>query len=158
MATTESVFLDLEADLFDMAADALCITTNGDINKHDRAVMGRGCAEQAAKIWIGIDVALAKGIRANGNVVNVLKHPDGKDPRAVLSLPVKHHWNERADIGLIASSLADLVSFTDWAGWTLVVLPRPGCGNGKLNWEREVREVCEAILDERFVVVHREGK
>jgi O-acetyl-ADP-ribose deacetylase (regulator of RNase III) len=149
---------DVAIDLWDIPADAICITTNGDINSQGRAVMGKGVAQQATQRWIGIDVALAKHLRRDGNVVGILKYPDGVDHRYLVSVPVKHHWNEVADVGLIASSLAELVELADRMSWQMVAVPRPGCGNGKLSWDGEVREVCEAILDSRFMVVHQEGE
>jgi hypothetical protein len=37
--------------------------------------------------------------------------------------------------------------------WTTVIMPRPGCGNGRLRWQ-DVSKVLSDILDDRFVVVH----
>jgi len=54
--------------------DAVCITTNGAIRKSDGcAVMGRGCAKDAAKLWSDIPRILGDLIQENGNVVQLLK-------------------------------------------------------------------------------------
>lgn len=37
--------------------------------------------------------------------------------------------------------------------WRYILLPRPGCGNGSLNWERDVRPVLAPVLDDRFSVI-----
>jgi hypothetical protein len=34
-----------------------------------------------------------------------------------------------------------------------VVLPRPGCGAGELDWTRFVRPALTALLDDRFVAI-----
>jgi len=53
---------------------------------------------------------------------------------------------------LIRQSARQLVEMADKFGWGSVVLPRPGCGNGGLDWD-DVRPILEAILDDRFTVV-----
>jgi hypothetical protein len=54
--------------------DAVCITTNGSIRKSDGwAVMGRGCAREAAKLWSDIPYILGDLIQERGNVVQLMK-------------------------------------------------------------------------------------
>ena len=51
----------------------------------------------------------------------------------IYTFPVKHHWREPADISLIVRSAMQLSELVDHYGDKTVVIPRPGCGNGKLS-------------------------
>lgn len=164
-------------DLFNYIgfADAICITTNGFTKTNGRAVMGRGCAKEALKRWPDIDKSLGASIQFKGNTVSYLGH-DFKDTRHtfIYSFPVKpisaifngsnavRHminkfnlgavvpgWACIADINLIEESAKQLKATVDDCGFNLVMLPRPGCGAGELNWE-DVKPVLDKHLDNRF--------
>jgi hypothetical protein len=85
----------------------------------------------------------------------VLRDRDGKAP--LIAFPVKHVWSDPADPDLIVASAHSLVCLADQRGWQRVLIPRPGCGNGRLNWA-DVRALLADILDDRFVVVHVPAK
>jgi hypothetical protein len=68
----------LRGDLWNLAEEdakigavAVCIPTNGDVNRWGQAVMGRGVAMQARERFPGIASVLA-GYLASGNNVNRL--------------------------------------------------------------------------------------
>ena len=130
-------------------ADALCITTNGTVKNNGECVMGRGCAAEAKCAFPAIAKELGDHIRRDGNHVGVLMGPDPY----IISFPVKHQWWEEADPNLIRQSTGELVELADARGWQQVVLPRPGCGNGRLNWA-DVKPILEERLDDRFTVVY----
>lgn len=113
--------------------------------------MGRGVALQAKQLIPGIDRLLATIMVTEGNHTFWIADFDG---RAVLNLPVKNHWMERADVELIRRSLGELVIIASLHKWNVVALPRPGCGNGALDW-KNVKPIVSEILDDRFVVVER---
>jgi hypothetical protein len=139
--------------------DVRVITTNGAIRKDGTCVMGRGCAWEASQRYPGIDKALGDLIKMHGNHVHLLRN--GMNEPSLYSFPVKHHWREVADRELIKRSAFELVALTEM--WDTVVMPRPGCGNGKLRWcscingEGEscdgIKHVLEAILDDRYHVI-----
>ena len=116
----------------------ICITTNGDINSRGLAVMGRGCAFEAKKRFPWIARDLAQLIEMKGNI---FQHVYGN----IYAFPVKHHWDEPADLDLIKESAKSLASRALEYPLTTFILPRPGCGNGRLTWE-EVKPVIEPIL------------
>lgn len=122
------------------------ITTNGFVTKDGRAVMGRGCALEAKTKFEGIDFALGRLIKDHGNRCHIL------GDYGLVSFPVKHHWKEQADLDLIIRSAHELVQLADAHGWQFVVMPRPGCGNGKLKWA-DVKPAIAGILDDRFRVI-----
>ena len=132
----------------------LCVTTNGFVKKNGEAVMGAGIAKTvnllSHKHGMNAAARLGRLITKNGNVVQrIFKN--------VIAFPVKHNWWEAADIELIKESCRQLVSLLGPDETAL--LPRPGCGNGKLNWS-DVKPVIEKILDDRVSIVHwkEEGK
>ena len=147
---------DRGIDLWSIPADAVVITTNGDVNASGRAVMGRGCAKEAKQYFPGIDLTLAVSLKCYGNHAQVLKIVGDPYERtfALISFPVKHHWYEDADYGLIVRSTHELVRIVGANGYQTVVAPRFGCGNGKLSWKM-VRPMIAGLLDDRFVIVHK---
>lgn len=111
--------------------------------------MGRGCALEAKTQFPGIDVLLAHEIQKNGNHVAPLVAPNNE---MIWSFPVKHHWRQKADLELIFRSACELMDIVDEWKYENILLPRPGCGNGQLNWE-DVKLVLDPILDDRVAVV-----
>lgn len=138
-------------NLWDIPADTYIITTNGVIKKNGAAVMGRGCALQAKDMFKGIDYDLGYCIDIVGNIPTYIGEYKLKERvYEIISFPVKHHWRDKADLSLIERS-AKMLPKIIHPGAT-VVMPRPGCGNGGLNWE-DVAPVIEPYLDDRFLVV-----
>lgn len=152
----------------------ICITINGYVRNNGRAVMGRGVSAQAARRIENLPTILGTSIQEHGNVVRQVVP-------MVLSFPVKpcygvcsHHggnvvphvrkrynpgdhvpgWAMHADPEIIKRSLWELSFWHDYLhDDATVYLPRPGCGAGRLNWERDVRPLCE-VFDDWLVVVH----
>jgi len=129
-------------------ANAICVTTNGICKADGSLVMGRGIALDALKRYPNIAKNLGYKVRLLGNTVHV-GAVDGDT--SILSYPTKGDWRDPSDIFLIRKSAVKLVEYATKFNWTLVGLPRPGCGNGFLNWE-DVKRVLSPIFDERFVV------
>ncbi len=137
-------------NLWKAEADLRVITTNPVIDRHGAALMGCGCAREAAKRITGLEYHFARLLRRHGNRVMRLTKP--AKGAALASFPVKHHWHEQADPELIVCSAHQLVALADKFGYSRIVLPRPGCGAGALRWE-DVRPLLADVLDDRFSVV-----
>jgi hypothetical protein len=130
--------------------DAICITTNGFVKKNGEAVMGRGCALEATKRYPDIQIILGTALRHNGNHAVRLMNDKGTD---IWSFPVKHNWWEEADIELIRRSALEMMDAANThPQWKTILIPRPGCGNGKLSY-KDVEPILAEILDDRFFVV-----
>lgn len=152
--------LEEVGDLWSLPADARIITTNGDTNNKGEAVMGRGCALEAKQKSMGIDRALGHLLKTFGNKPRFLLTPgdvlDDGTPCTLLTFPVKHHWRDKADLDLIKSSaniIEDMITAVFENKKVRVVMPRPGCGNGHLDWAN-VKPILDPILDDRFIAVH----
>ena len=64
----------------------------------------------------------------------------------VLNIPTKNHWKDPSRVEYIDAALNRLTAvYQDW-GIKSLALPKLGCGEGGLDWEREVRPVVEAWL------------
>lgn len=151
--------LEVYGNIWDLANDdydALVITTNGFVKSNGDAVLGRGIAKEATERYFGIAKTLGIFLRERGNYPHILVH----SRPSIVSMPVKPQWGPngemgwkaKAEIPLIRDSAEVLVNIADTEGWDRIIMPRPGCGNGKLTWE-EVKPIIEPILDDRFTVV-----
>ena len=162
-------------DMFLETADAICLTTNGTVKRNDAAVMGRGNALQARRHWYGIDRLLGRLLK-KGNKVRVLTRetdaglkylrlPRTKGepllcpvPWHIVAFPVKHQWQEEADLDLIRTSAKELRRVIKDRKWKRVLLPRPGCGNGQLRWEKVKPALNRSFATNKsLVVVHTLG-
>lgn len=137
-------------NMWDIPADAYCITTNGFVKKNGEAVMGAGCAKEASKKWPELPRLLGTLIGADGNIVQFIPNAESY----LIFFPVKHNWWEAADLELIRQSADALMKGIAARNLQTVILPRPGCGNGRLTWP-VVKAVIEPILDDRVIVVSK---
>ena len=158
--------------------DALAITTNGFVKRNGQAVMGRGCAKEATRLFPGIAQALGIAIGELGNIPAFLFNAQNTDiwsfPVKPVSVKVRNEceltdrvvrhmqgqclrfpwtcpgWAAKADMGLIVASARLLVAAADINKYKTIAIPRPGCGAGELNWDF-VKEALERMLDDRFI-------
>jgi hypothetical protein len=163
---------EARGDIFNTECDAVGITTNGFVKVDGRAVMGKGCAKAAAEAIPIIPSLLGHKLQESGNHVHVLYEQNGVK---LFSFPVKPKWREyhvEQDVvtymrgkfnagdkvpgwassaipALIEQSAHELVELANTQGWEDVVLPRPGCGAGELDWAN-IKKILEPILDDRF--------
>lgn len=138
--------IEITGDLWEFPATARCITTNGFVRNDGHAVMGRGCAKQAARRYPALPALLGGLLKEKGNHVFLLmEHP------RLYTFPVKRNWYEQASLQLIERSCQELIPFIK-AGERCVI-PRPGCGNGQRDWVTEVEPILSKLLDDRFMVI-----
>lgn len=133
----------------------VCITTNGFVKRNGCAVMGRGCARQAATKWPKLPELLGTAIQRTGNIVRCIT-PSQIPGSLVVTFPVKHNWWEAADPALITRSMRALGSIADERPEHNFYLPRPGCGNGRLKWG-DVKSLLYPLPDNVFIVTWREN-
>jgi len=148
---TGLIFQEIKKDIW----DAVCVTTNGNIKKDGNAVMGRGIAVAFKCNIPGIDKILASELEKFGNRVNYLgQHRFHNHPIRIFSFPTKHNWWEKSDINLIIQSAKILQVVADKYDYK-ILLPRPGCNNGGLDW----KEVKEAIgfLNDNITIITKEN-
>lgn len=135
--------------------DALCVTTNGIVNKEGKLVMGAGNAKEFRDRFSGIDARLGYYVSKYGNrVFRVGEANLFKKTVTLFSFPTKNDWKDKSDLGLIAQSciqLKQLIKKFRIQG--NVYIPAPGCSNGGLSWEKDVRPVIEQYLTEDKYII-----
>lgn len=134
----------------------VCVTTNGIVDSRGRAVMGSGIAKEARDAYPDLPTQLAACLKNVGNHVFVFDSADKisgiVDP--IITFPTKEHWRDPSPIDLIVRSCHELMELADRHGtWDRILLPRPGCGRGGLDWGTQVKPAIEGILDDRVTIV-----
>ncbi len=125
-----------------------CITTNGIVKRNGKLVMGRGIALQANKRYPRLASFLGHYVRTSGNMVYYFKDFN------IASFPTKNDWRDKSDIQLIRRSCVQLSALLEHLS-RYAILPRPGCSNGGLDWESEVRPAVLNVLSDRVWVITR---
>jgi len=145
--------LEVQGDIwnFHSKGEWIAITTNGTVRKDGACVMGRGIAFQTANKFPKVPYQIGRMLGTYGNVPLCLR-----DVR-IVTFPVKFHWKDRADLGLIEDSARGLIERITMLDLDKLYMVRPGCGNGRLDWLEEVKPVLVEILDNRFIIVERGG-
>lgn len=128
----------------------LAITTNGSVTPDGRAILGRGVAGQAAERFPDLTRDLGEMLRTRGNHVHEL-------PGGLVSFPVEESPWSLPDPRLIERSARELQELADRNNWPLVVVPRPGCGGGGLDWQ-SVAPLLARWFDDRFTVITAAGR
>lgn len=159
---------------------ARVITTNGFVKNDGSAVLGAGVAKQAVeRFGHQLEQMVGTYIVKYGNHVHAFRpKPELGRPYWLITFPVKPDrapdgrpgFLADADERLIVRSAKELLAF--YLGMIeegTVVMPRPGCGNGHLEWD-DIRGALAHELDQpvrvnfeptavsfgdRFVVVER---
>lgn len=167
---------ELRGNLHHIPCDVVCITTNGYASSTGKAVMGRGCAKEIKDMHPGIDYILGTKLLEEGNIVQILKQDMAG--KYILSFPVKTDrvifdgenivahakskfkkgdtvpgYYAKADLEIIEESAKRLVRLADtMPEWKTILVPRPGCGAGELDWST-VKPILMKYFDDRFTVV-----
>ena len=138
---------EIVGDLWQEHADGavVAITTNGMLTKDGKAVMLRGCARQARERFPALPQILGNQLLNHGRHVFDLGS-------RIVSFPVEVDPYQNPELEIIEDSCRELVELADYKSWKKVVVPRPGCGGGGLEWPA-VRAILQEYFDERFYVI-----
>lgn len=136
--------------------DGICVTTNGVVDANGNAVMGKGVAKAVKDAFPGIERVLGGLINQHGNRTMCLGTGtyNGVTFR-IFSFPTKHHWQGCSDVTLISQSMMQLCEMLKKEQFKCenVYLPRPGCGNGGLNWDANVKVWLAPFLENSNIVI-----
>ena len=139
--------------------DAVCVTTNGCINSKGFAIMGKGIALSARELFPNIEIKLGALLKKGGNhaydcgIYQVDDLLGETQMYHVFTMPTKNNWRDKSDSALIKRSAEELVKLCDENDIKRCFLPCPGCTNGQLDYQKDVKPILESVLDDRFIVV-----
>ena len=135
--------------------EAAVVTTNGVIRKNGDAVLGKGQALEAKKLFPGMEQQLGEYLRKYGNRAFYMgARQVGDHLTSVVTFPTKHHYRDNSDLDLIMRSAIQLKEIVIKFQLSKVYLPPVGCGLGRLDYLNQVRPILHKILDDdRFVIV-----
>jgi len=104
----------------------------------------------------GIQFSFGDLVRDNGSIFQVTQYLDKPSGRLLALFPVKQHWKQYAKLSIIEKSALALGSFAYQQYDAIFTLPRPGCGNGGLEWS-VVKSRIEQLLPDNVHIIHEEG-
>ena len=141
---------EIIGDIWKEHADGavVAITTSSMLTKNGKAIMLRGCARQARDRFPDLPHILGEQLLNHGRHVFDLG-------RRIVSFPVEVDPYRNPELEIIEESCRELVELTDYKSWRKVIVPRPGCGGGGLEWP-VVRPVLQRYFDERFYVITKQ--
>jgi len=147
--------------------DAICCTINTVVKPNGELVMGAGVAKVFAtrcsklkkewgrqiNTWMPNTTSLLitkveAGIFIDDNLMSLPR------PFFAVGFPTKYDWRRQSNLVLIERSMCQLTKAADAHKWTRILLPRPGCANGGLDWDTQIKPMCDDHLDERFTVIN----
>lgn len=135
---------EMKGDLFEQKG-FIVIPTNGVVKSNGEAVMGKGVALTAAKMYPNLPQYLGQEITRKGNNVHYMF-------AGVIAFPTKEHYKDNSTLELIEKSTAQLKAMADERKMSNIFLPRVGCGLGGLQW-KQVKSILQKYLDGRFTVI-----
>lgn len=151
--------IEKQADFWDEYIEqnynAIVVTTNCIVKKDGCLVMGAGIALDFNKRFPGLSYDLGKRTKAHieqgrRGSISVVDFMDTAP--YIISLPTKIDWRESSILSMIKENCYHIQIVADAFNWRKILMTRPGCGLGGLNW-KDVKETIN-FLDDRFVVVY----
>lgn len=128
----------------------IVIATNGQVKSNGQAIMGKGIALEAAELFPRLPADLGRRLEVEGNKVFLFC------TYGLITFPTKEEYYKPSSIKLIENGLKtlnNLVLSTKLKGE--ILLPRLGCGNGRLSWGT-IRPLCENYLKtDQFIIFSR---
>jgi O-acetyl-ADP-ribose deacetylase (regulator of RNase III) len=136
---SETMITYVDANLFTSPAQTLVNTVN------TVGVMGKGIAKAFKTVYPDMFEEYAslcrRGEFTTGRLLLYRTHH-----KWVLNFPTKRHWRQRSRLEDIDAGLRTFRQTYAEQGITSVAFPQLGCGNGGLDWERQVRPLMEQHL------------
>jgi O-acetyl-ADP-ribose deacetylase (regulator of RNase III) len=137
----------LPTSLFDSPAQTLVNTVN------TVGVMGKGIALVFKQRYPDMYQQYRELCQAGQLDIGKL-HVYRKLNQVIVNFPTKKHWRNPSQIKYIEAGLAEFVHSYIQHGITSVSFPQLGCGQGGLDWERQVQPVMQCYLKDLPIPVY----
>jgi hypothetical protein len=149
---------DISHHFFSEEYDAICCTTNQIVKNNGELVMGAGIAKVFVEHFPGLPKIWGKQLAENKkreSSTKIMCTSWQLLSTYLIAFPTKLHWKDKSPITLIERSAEELVVLANQMNFSSVLLPKPGCANGGLNWE-QVKPLLEQYLDDRFTIIDKQ--
>ena len=154
---------DIERYLTTCRFNAVVCTTNEVVKRNGELVMGAGIAKvfrdtfPILPYYWGEQLTQRKKRGDNGLLMmthcsNVSNYKIGP---YLIAFPTKYHYKDSSPLELVERSMLELYLLADIMNFSSVLLPKPGCSNGGLSWEKDVFPAINVLLDERFTIIDK---
>jgi O-acetyl-ADP-ribose deacetylase (regulator of RNase III) len=74
--------------------------------------------------------------------------------KIIVNFPTKNHWRNPSRLGYIETGLKKFIDHYQNYGISSISFPQLGCGNGELDWERQVQPLMERYLKDLPIPVY----
>jgi len=129
----------VKGDLFESPAHVLVNTVN------TVGVMGKGIAKKFKKIYPEMFKQYQQLYEENKLTIGKLWIYRTSN-KWILNFPTKTTWRKPSELEYIEKGLQTFVNNYSEYGITSIAFPPLGCGNGELDWEKQVKPVMEKYL------------
>ena len=154
---------DIERYLTTCRFNAVVCTTNEVVKRNGELVMGAGIAKvfrdtfPILPFYWGEQLTQRKKRGDGGHLMmahcsNVSNYKLGP---YLIAFPTKYNFKDKSSLPLIDASMVELRFLVNIMNFSSVLLPKPGCSNGGLSWEKEVFPSIKDLLDERFTIIDK---
>ena len=143
--------------------DAIVCTTNCVVKSDKTLVMGKGIASDFLKHfpWLAQTWGAKVNIKKPSVLVEDIRFCLDKTilwkyrVSFLVALPTKLYWQDSSTIDLVVQSCKQLEIITTALNWKSLLMTRPGCGCGGLQWHH-IKSKLESILDDRFTIITKD--
>ena len=126
-------------NLFESEAMVLVNTVN------TVGVMGKGIAKEFKRLYPKMFEEYQRKC-ANGSLDIGKPWLCKTSPKWILNFPTKKHWRNKSKVKDIEAGLKEFENICKSEGIESVSFPMLGCGNGGLDWEKQVKPLMEKYL------------
>lgn len=145
------MYREVEEDIWSFKSDVKVITTNCIVKRNGAAVMGKGLALQASRRFPKLSLQYGNYLRnCNDGSIKPIHYSDYN----LIMFPSKYNWRDKADYDLIIKSMKGLHDICISNNIKRVVMPRVGCGDGKLDWNVVKKKISDMldVEDIEFII------
>lgn len=123
--------------------------------------MGKGLALAFKRRYKGLYLAYLEALYDGGRLpykehleanrhFQMLWQAEWEPNHNVLLVPTKLHWRDRSPLDFVEENLAKVVENREWLNVTDLAFPMMGCGEGGLDYQREVRPLMHKYFGESY--------
>lgn len=124
--------------------DCIVCTTNKQLNKNNELVMGAGIAKAFKDKFPFLPKVFGNQIIERKDGIVSYYH-EGRYKGWIIGLPTKDDWKNNSNRSLVDQSIYELYWFHKIHRIKSILMTKPGCGLGGLNWQ-SVKKIFDSYV------------